>query len=322
MSGILGLCVGDAIGVPAEFINRESLKPSPVTDMRGHGTHNQPPGTWSDDTSMALCTMDSLSNGLDYADMMRRFLSWMEKGEYTPHGEMFDIGISTRKALQRFAMGTEPLKCGGASENDNGNGSLMRILPLIFYLKSLYGDHFTENNEAFDIIHNISSLTHAHKRSQIACGIYLSVANELSGSNHSVGYGVWKACKHYGSRSEFAEELIHFQRIFSDDYGKLSFANQSQDEIRSSGYVVDTLEAAIWCLLNSDSYESCVLKAVNLGDDTDTVAAVAGGLAGLRYGVDAIPEKWLSQIFHLDYIKGLCEAYNLALQRIRIKTIT
>lgn len=295
MSGIIGLCVADALGVPVEFESRESLQRNPVVDMRGYGTHNQPAGTWSDDTSMTLCLLDSLANGLDYADIMRKFLSWKEKAEYTAHGDVFDIGTTISEALSRFANGIEPLKCGGDSEYDNGNGSLMRILPIAFYFDS---GHF-----CYEIIHNISALTHAHNRSKIACGIYISVAESLMNApdiKNGIYDGVNKAKAYYESKKEYADELKHYRRIFSDE-----FINLPEDEIKSGGYVVDTLEAALWCLLNTDSYETCVLKAVNLGDDTDTVAAVAGGLAGIYYGLDAIPSKWIEQIARIDYLKEI-----------------
>jgi ADP-ribosylglycohydrolase len=133
--GILGLAVADALGVPVEFQSRESLRRNPVTDMRGYGTYNQPPGTWSDDTSLTLCLMDSLAKkGFDsrfprpdYSDIMQRLLAWIDNAEYTAHGEVFDVGIATRKALHRFRNEIEPQVCGGTSERDNGNGSLMRI---------------------------------------------------------------------------------------------------------------------------------------------------------------------------------------------------
>jgi len=306
LGGIFGLCVADALGVPVEFKSRESLKHSPVTDMRGYGTHNQPPGTWSDDTSMTLCLLDSLSNGLDYADIMQKFHLWIKKGEYTPHGKVFDVGIATSRALGRFASGTEPLRCGGTTEYDNGNGALMRILPLAFYLCPRYGGDFAENGEAFEKIHNVCSLTHAHKRSQIACGIYLSIAGNLMDADNlksGVYSGIDEAKKFY--ENECADELDHYKRLFDVD-----FMDTPEENIKSSGYVVDTLEAAIWCLLNTDSYAGCVLKAVNLGEDTDTVAAVAGGLAGLYYGFDAIPEKWVKQIARLDFIKELCGKFH------------
>lgn len=306
LSGIIGLCVGDALGVPVEFVSREKLRSNPVTDMIGYGTFDLPPGSWSDDSSLALCLLDSLANGLDYNDIMKKFLSWINDAEYTPYGTVFDVGRTCMQSIFRFPRGTEAIKCGGASEYDNGNGSLMRILPLAFYLNTVYGDDYSSCEEAFDIIHHVSALTHAHERSKIACGIYLTIAGNLINNSEltkGIYGGIEKAKKYYESRSEYADELQHYSRIFDD-----GFADLPREEIKSSGYVVDTLEAALWCLLNTDSYESCVLKAVNLGGDTDTVGAVAGGLAGIYYGFDAIPAKWVSQIARIDYIKSLCEA--------------
>jgi ADP-ribosylglycohydrolase len=212
--GILGLCVADALGVPVEFESRESLAMNPVTDMRGYGTHNQPSGTWSDDTSTTLCLTDSLTGGLDYYNIMRKFRLWMDKGEYTPYGNVFDIGIATRKAIQRFAGGTEPLMCGGTSEYDNGNGSLMRILPLVFYLINRY----KTEDDFFKCVHNVSSLTHAHKRSMIACGIYMSVARNILLEHRITNNGISEAKKYYSEKVEYADELKIFQRIFNDDY--------------------------------------------------------------------------------------------------------
>lgn len=315
LSGIMGLCVADALGVPVEFSNRESLRRNPVTDMRGYGTYNMPPGTWSDDTSMTLCLVDSLINGLDYGDIMSKFLSWADEAKYTPYDEVFDMGIATRKALMRFAQGGEPLKCGGRSEHDNGNGSLMRILPLAFFLYSIYGSNVSESPKAMDIIHNVSSLTHAHKRSQIACGIYISVACMLidgADLTASIEHGIYNAFEYYKEHDEFTSELTHYERIINVK----EFSDNSEDYIRSSGYVVDTLEAAIWCLLNTNNYKDCVLKAVNLGEDTDTVAAVAGGLADLYYGYDSIPEQWLSVIAKKDHIEDLCNRLHASLRYI------
>jgi len=294
LGGILGLAVADAVGVPVEFQSRESLRSNSVTNMKGYGTYNQPPGTWSDDTSLTLCLLDSLATGrIDYADIMKRFLSWLDDGKYTPHGKVFDVGIATRKALQRFRNGNAPLQCGGTSEQDNGNGSLMRILPLAFY----------REDEFWDVIHNVSSLTHAHKRSQIACGLYLSVAENLfdkTDLKSAVHSGLEKAKEHYGNE----KDLKHYKRLFDTNFPKLS-----EREIKSSGYVVDTLEAALWCLLNTDNYRDCVLRAVNLGEDTDTVAAVAGGLAGMFYGVDGIPKDWLNQLVRRDFIEKVCDDF-------------
>ena len=305
-SGILGLVVGDALGVPVEFMRRETIKKNPVTDMTGYGTYNMPPGTWSDDSSMALCLLDSLSKGLDYADVMKKFLLWLNDAEYTPYGKVFDVGRTCMTSVYRFPKGTAPIMCGGTKENENGNGSLMRILPILFYLISVYGNDFMDYEEAFDIVHNVSALTHAHARSKIACGIYISIAGDLFGApdiTTGVHSGLNKARAYYENNKDYSSELEHYSRIYNDN-----FTDLLETEIKSSGYVVDTLEAALWCLLNTNDYETCVLKAVNLGQDTDSVAAVAGGLAGLYYGLDAIPVKWLEQIARLDYIKELCEA--------------
>ncbi|GBF23407.1 hypothetical protein tpqmel_0811 [Candidatus Gastranaerophilus sp. (ex Termes propinquus)] len=299
LSAILGAVVGDAMGVPVEFQSRKSLSENPVVDMRGYGSHNQPSGTWSDDTSMTLCLLDSLANGLDYDDIMQKFLSWTDGTEYTPHGKVFDIGKTVLQAIYKYPKGIPATECGGKSEWDNGNGSLMRILPLAF--------HFGYGKKSFEVIHNVSSLTHSHKRSQIACGIYLSIVEWLlmfGTDREYITNGIKAAKRYYESQSEYAEELKHFERLFKSD-----FKNLPQDAIKSSGYVVDTLEAVLWCLLNTDNYESCILKAVNLGQDTDTIAAIAGGLAGMYYGADAIPPKWLNQIARLDYIKELCEKW-------------
>lgn len=303
LNGIIGLCVADALGVPVEFVSRDALKENPVQNMQGYGTHNQPHGTWSDDTSMTLCLLDSLAAGFNTHDIMRKFKAWYTQGEFTPYGIVFDVGIATREAILRFVSGSEPLECGGKGERDNGNGSLMRILPLCFYIQALYGEDFQAKDEVFDMIHQVSALTHAHHRSQIACGIYLCIASKLDGTTElksAIASGIQKAVTYYRQKPEFAGELVHYTRLLDKNFCALQ-----EVDIRSSGYVVDTLEAAIWCLLNTNSYKDCVLMAVNLGEDTDTVAAVAGGLAGLHYGITNIPNEWVEQIVKRDYIEAL-----------------
>ncbi len=277
--------------------------------MRAYGTYHQPAGTWSDDTSMTLCLLDSLADGLDYNDIMKKFNQWFDEGAYTPYGETFDIGNATRKAINRYSAGTAALECGGKADGDNGNGSLMRILPILFYLQSRYGTEI--NEEAFEIIHKVSSLTHAHQRSLIACGIYICIASAITEGaelRSAIQTGPQKAMQYYRNNTEFTHELKHYARLENSDFEKLP-----EEKIKSSGYVVDTLEAALWCLLNTDKYKDCVLKAVNLGEDTDTVAAVAGGLAGLYYGYDSIPPEWLEVIAKRDYIEDLCDKLQTAL---------
>jgi len=318
----MGLCIGDALGVPVEFKRREYLTSNPVTDMFGFGSHNQPIGTWSDDTSMTLCLLHSLSKGLNYTDIASKFQSWLHNGDYTPHGEVFDIGMTTISAIERFSNGIEPIKCGGSKEHDNGNGSLMRILPLAFYIYTTYGGDFYNTspevtNEVFEVIHNVSSITHEHKRSHIACGIYITIAIEMLycndsstavGASNCIYAGLQKAKMYYESKTDYKTELMHYERLYLDN-----FKNLHVDSIKSSGYVVDTLEAALWCVLNTNNYRDCVLKAVNLGSDTDTVAAIAGGLAGIYYGLNSIPQEWVSQIVRLGYIKDLCRILDISL---------
>ena len=319
LNGVMGLVVGDALGVPVEFKDRESLKQDPVTNMRGYGTYNQPPGTWSDDSSMTLALLDSLKDGLDYKDIMDKLISWYDKGEYTPYGKMFDIGIATRQALSRYKNGLAALECGGKNEYDNGNGSLMRILPILFYLQAKYGNEFLDKDEAFETIHKISALTHAHKRSQIACGIYLSIGSYVMtgmGLNSAIDSAIYSAIKYYREKEEFKDELKHFNRIQDKNFKDLS-----EDTIKSGGYVVDTLEASIWCLLNTDDYISCVLKAVNLGSDTDTTGAVVGGLAGLRYGYESIPKEWLMSIVRREDIEKMCNDFYISLTKTSIEKL-
>ena len=288
---LYGHAIGDALGVPVEFLPREELVSNPVTDFRGFGTHSVPAGTWSDDTSMVLATLDSLAFGLDYADIMAKFCSWHDDALYTATNEVFDIGGTTYAALLDYKNGTAPQLCGLCGERDNGNGSLMRILPAVFYIR--HRMQRSSLREKLNVIHNISALTHRHLRSRIACGIYYFVLDALLDSP-----------TYYTSKYSHLTVLDHFSRLFSDEFDQLPGS-----EINSSGYVVDTLEAAIWCLLTTDSYRDCVLKAVNLGNDTDTVGAVAGSLAGCLYygcGKSDIPVVWKKKLLASEMIDELC----------------
>ena len=304
---MFGLVVGDALGVPVEFMDRDELEKSPVTGMRAYGTHHQPAGTWSDDSSMALCLLESLTFGIDYADMMTRFLRWADEAYMTAHDEIFDMGIATRQALVKFAHNTPPLECGGIGTYDNGNGSLMRILPVVLYLHSVMGQDFPRNPEAYQIIHNASALTHAHPISLIACGIYCAAANELLCGRNTpadIQNGITAAKVFYRSTSKFSSFLDQFRRV--DVEVLLSLP---KTEIRGSGYVLHTLEAALWCLLSHNDCRSCLLEAVNLGEDTDTAGAVAGGLAGIQYGFHGIPADWLNVIAKRTEIESLCQVF-------------
>jgi len=296
LGGLFGLSIGDALGVPVEFIPREERIKDPVTDMRGFGTHNQPPGTWSDDSSLAFCLCESLCTGYDLNDIGKRFVDWYDTGYWSAHGNVFDIGIGTRKAIQNLKGGMEPIKAGPRDEYSNGNGSLMRILPLAFYVEK--EDITTQFNRA----HEVSCLTHGHIRSQMACGIYTQIAvNLIGGMDKERSYErMIDVVSEFYSSEPYIKEIQHFKNILEKDFSEFS-----SDEISASGYVIKTLEASLWCLLKNDSYEKTVLAAVNLGEDTDTVGAIAGGLAGIHYGYKGIPKRWIESIARKDEIYQL-----------------
>jgi ADP-ribosylglycohydrolase len=295
---LLGTAVADALGVPVEFEPRSVLKENPVTYMREYGTHNQPKGTWSDDTSLMLCLAESIMEGLDLSNLAQKFIAWKNDNYWTARGWVFDIGIGTRLAIQRSEEGELPELAGGFEEMDNGNGSLMRILPLVIYTKDL------SIEERFLWTKKVSSLTHAHIRSVMACFYYLEFAKKII-----EGQDKWQAYKelqfelinYFEGKSINPLETNKLHRLLKEDISK-----NMEETIRSSGYVIDTLEASIWCLLTSNTYEEAVLKAVNLGGDTDTTGAVTGGLAALIYGFDTIPEEWLEVVARKEDIINLC----------------
>ena len=280
-NGLMGLIVGDAVGAPVEFLERDSFH---LTGMVGYGSHNVPPGTWTDDSAMALATVESIARlgVVDANDIMHNFALWLTKAEFTPYGRTFGVGNTVMRALLKYLDGTPAEQCGCPNRGDNGNGALMRILPLAY------------TDCRYQMVNAVSGLTHAHEISLEACRIYISVARKLL-------------------RGKPLANIVQTIKPELPVYARLPKLDTLQrDEIQSSGYVVDTLEAALWCNLKSNSYRECVLLAVNLGRDTDTVAAIAGGLAGIRYGIGGekgIPEEWINQIARKEWIAELCEKF-------------
>ena len=277
--------MGSAVG----FTIREDLEIFPVKAMRGYGTHHQPPGTWSDDSSLTFCLVESLIGGYSAEDLSRRLVRWYEEGYWTAHGEAFDVGNTTKAAIEEMKAGNPSTKMmGGQSQHDNGNGSLMRILPVIFYPQAL------SLEERYALVAEVSSLTHGHFRSVFSCFIYTEIARLLlEGASPLEAYQA--AVKQIAAmpqlQAEAAAEQQLFERVLD---GQLQ--QRERFQIHSSGYVIHTLEASLWSWLNAQSFEEVVLTAVNLGADTDTVGAIAGGLAGLTYGYDEIPIDWLKQL--------------------------
>lgn len=259
---IYGFIVGDALGVPYEFMDRGTFN---CDRMTGFGTHDQPVGTWSDDTSMTLATIDSIRKmgTVNTRDMKKRFEDWLFSGRYTAHRSVFDVGGTTYQAI-REERGLDDIW-------SNGNGSLMRVLPLAF----------TETTT--ERVRAVSAITHAHDISKTACVIYVKIAKELIAG---------RDLKYILTNLNFPDGFKRLNEIWKLD----------ESEIRSSGFVIDTLESALWCLTTTDNFRDAVLKAVNLGSDTDTTGAVTGGLAGIIYGFEAIPKIWIEQIQNKEMI--------------------
>lgn len=299
-SGLFGVAIGDALGVPVEFKTRHFLKSNPVKDMMGFMCWHQPPGTFSDDSSLAFCTAESLCKGFDVEDIAITFVKWMEEGYWGAHHKVFDIGGTTRHSLARVVKGESARFSGNFFEEDNGNGSLMRILPLVFYL------HKEKDVEIiYQKVKEVSSITHAHFRSVFACFIYVIYCLELlKGVDKIKAYkNMQNIVSDFLSDKKFNPiEIQLFDKIL-----KKNIAEYPENKIESSGYVLHSLEASFWCFLNWNTYEASVLEAVNLGDDTDTTAAITGGLAGIYYGIGNIPQKWISTLARKNDIDDLCE---------------
>lgn len=303
--------IGDILGVPVESKTREELKKNPVKDFLEYGIHNQPKGTWSDDTSMTIATMQSIinKNGIDYKDMMSQFVEWYKNGKYTTNGKCFDIGNTTRQALEKYYLiKCDPVECGGKENFDCGNGSLMRMLPIVFYCltKRIY-----DNKEIYNLVEKVSSLTHANEKCIFSCYLYTIfmietlkeriVTENQAPTNKKIIYRNFKETISKNNSSYNAE----FNRILKDDIAQLT-----EKDIKSTGYVIDTLEASIWCFLTTDNWEQAILKAVNLGGDTDTIGAITGSIAGAYYQ-DCIMcnNEWFSQIDNWQEIFNIYEKF-------------
>lgn len=303
-SAILGFAIGDALGVPVEFKTRKYLKEHPVSDMLSFQTNNQPKGSWSDDTSMTLATMDSIikCQNIDINDMADRFLEWWKKDAYTATGKCFGMGDGTKKALAYWQLNkTQP--SGSKNITNNGNGSLMRMVPIAYYLSK----RSINEKVKIEIIKRVSSITHAHDISVLGCIIYCKYIDYIiAGVEKNRAYDLVK-------NDILNLDLPNCFPYYQNEYDRLlnqDIKNLIENNINSSGYVVDTLEAVFWTFLKTNNYQEAVLKAVNLGGDTDTIGALVGALAGIMYGLDDIPLKWLKDLKKENYIKRLCYQFN------------
>ncbi len=296
---LLGIAVGDAMGVPFEFLTREALDQQPVQDITGWAMHEQPPGTYSDDTALTLCLAESMAEGLDIEELGKKMCDWFRKGYWSAHGEVFDIGIGTRIALQKILSGSPTVMAGGDKDMDNGNGSLMRIAPLAL------DSRYREPQTLWNTIEAVSSITHRHVRSHIACFIWVIYLQELlKGDDKRKAYENMRIQVNlfFDQHTLPVRERELFDRLLVHDIQQID-----RSVINSGGYVLDTLEAAFWCFLNTQQYDAAILLGINLGRDTDTTAAVIGAAAGLYYGMENIPAHWSEALARRDDIEALSE---------------
>ncbi len=288
---LLGLAVGDAVGTAVEFAPRESFPP--VTDMTGGGPFGLPAGAWTDDTSMALCLAESLveCGGFDAADQMRRYVRWYREGYWSSTGRCFDIGLATRAALARFEASGDPLS-GSPDPWSAGNGCIMRLAPVPIR-------YHADIDAAARHAEDSSRTTHAAPACLEASRLLAAqlVVALRGGSKDAVlaGHG----------QSGFAHAGI--AAVAAGAYRA-----KGVDEIRGSGYVVESLEAALWCFATTDTFRAAVLAAANLGDDADTTAAVVGQVAGAFYGEAGIPAEWRRKVFLADDIRSLAHRLRTA----------
>ena len=310
-NAVYGLAVGDALGVPVEFLYRNQVRKINIKKMEGSDTgfsakytsywaDKVPKGSYSDDTAMVLATMDAYSNEkLKYSDIMENYIKWIEVGKYSSMDYPFGVGNCCLRAINNYRKNKDVNKCGCTGFKENGNGALMRILPTCIFL--LLCD--VDDSKKIKILNKTTALTHAHPISLMADVIYFLFFRELV----------------YGKSKEEA-----FDYIINYDYSKY-FGNETIDvykhilnkdslkikdiEEKANGYVVDTLEGVLFSIMKNKNYKNTVLCSINLGYDTDTIAAIAGSLAAVLYGFKDIPKSWIEDLRCKDYIDEMIDKY-------------
>lgn len=283
---LLGLASGDAVGTSVEFSPRGSFEP--LTDMVGGGPFELQAGQWTDDTSMALCLAASLLHckGFDATDQMNRYVNWWQWGYYSSTGECFDIGLTTAKALQGYIASGDPV-AGSSDPETAGNGSLMRLAPVALYF---HPDRHAVRQHA----RMSSALTHAAPEAVECCELFADMLHDaLSGKSRA-------------AILERRPSLARMPKVADIEQG--TYLAKTRQDIRGTGYCVESLEAALWCFARASSLEETILLAANLGDDADTTAAIAGQLAGAHYGVEGIPARWMERLYMGGEISRLATA--------------
>ncbi|MEZ0229064.1 MAG: ADP-ribosylglycohydrolase family protein [Planctomycetota bacterium] len=307
---ILGVLAGDALGVPVEGMGRDEFEP--VTSMRGGGSHLQPAGTFSDDGSMTLCTIESLveKKGFDANDVGDRLVRFYFNRHWTARHVMFGVGFTTREAIIRLRDGALAQKSGLDDEDSNGNGPLTRMAPIVLYAHA----RALSPRETVDLVHAACKITHAHPRAQLVAGFYALLARALLDGKSLAGaldFMRAQAMELYNSEP-WHDEYRHVQQLMERNP-----RNVDRDAVKSTGYCVDTLEAALWCLAREKPLHDTVLEAVNLGDDTDSVGSVVGGLCGMMHEPTAVPEDWRLTLARIEEVEALIAKFQALLGEAR-----
>lgn len=299
---VLGFAIGDAMGLPLVNVKREVLLDNPVTSMGSGGVYNMPVGTWSDETSLTLATMDSIikCKSISYVDMADRFCSFLNGADYTSVGSVFDIEETTKKALLKYLSSKEnPILCGGTDILDDDNGSLMRMLPIALYC---YYNRL-KDREIYETVKAASSITHADSVSVMGCFIYVYYLLFLL--NGKDKYASYNMIKFFDYSMFFDDDTISFyNRLLKTNISKIRVS-----DLKSDSYIVYTLESVFWIILNCNSFPESIVGAINLGGDTDTIGALAGSIAGILYGCDSIPKNWIGNLKRLSYIEEIISLF-------------
>jgi len=305
--GILGLAIGNAMGVPTTNNSREDLLEKPVTKMVPRIRDGVPKGAWSDSTSLTIATMSAISiSGIDCQVIADNFVKWFTTNQFCSMKESFGIGETTLKALVHYTQHIEKAEeCGLDGIMDNGNGSLIRMLPIAYYAVAKK----CSDKEVVEVVRKVSSITHAHEISICGCYIYVRyVMCLLKGINKFSALNQIKGLDY----SMFTKTTLDcYHRILKEDIHELEI-----DDIQSTAYIVDSLEASLWCFLQSASFKECVIATTNIGEATDSIGAIAGSLAGIFYGYANIPSKYLDDLKKLEYLEDCCNNYESYLKRL------
>lgn len=298
---VYGHVVGDALGVPVEFNKRDTYN---IKGMTGYGTYDQPKGTWSDDSSLSLCLMEHLNKETSLNNLMDSFVMYSDEGYMTPFDECFDVGNTTIKAIEnRKYLNKDAVECGSKDISSNGNGSLMRIAPIIVKTNEL-----NKVSDKLELVKKYSSLSHAHELSVLSCLIYILCLEEIINGTDKISILDNVYLNLLKLLDNHRDYLILLDEYYLDLFDE-GFKYHSKDYIKSDGYVVHTLIASLWCFLNASDFCEGVLMAVNLGEDTDTVGAITGSLLGAYYGYDSIKKDWIDSIQNKELVDGVVVRY-------------